>query len=139
MSTSRTALFTDGKEELGMGFGNAKVVLKKWDRGEYIIEELMTARTGLATGQFDAHPQFGNRDGRDCHVVIIVDHLVELASRALGIDEERGVEQEPCQLRTWTVTRSRTEVSWERHEGSGRCRRSIDFTSSPRPLTTGSI
>jgi len=71
--------------------------------------------------------------------LVVVDGLVKFAPGTFDIDEERGVEQQPCQLRSSTVTRSRTAANSARQRESTPCRRSIDFTSEPRPPKTGSI
>jgi len=139
MSTPGPALLADDNEQVRMGLGDVNVVVDHGNGCEDVVNKRQTADPRLTLGKLNTDPKLSDGDGSDGYVVVVVDGLVEFAPGTFDIDEERGVEQQPCQLRSSTVTRSRTAANSARQLESTLCRRSIDFTSEPRPPKTGSI
>ena len=63
---------------------------------------------------------------------------VEIDTTSLSIDQECGVEKKKTHVRSSISSSPRRSVSSFDHALSGRCFRSSDLTSAPRPLDTGS-
>jgi hypothetical protein len=139
MSTPGPTLVANDNEQVRMGLGDVNVVVDHGNGCEDVVKKRQTTDPRLALGKLNADPKVSDGDRGDGYVVVVVDGLVEFATGTFDIDEERGVEQQPCQLRSSTVTRSRTAANSARQRESTLCRRSIAFTSEPRPLKTGSI
>jgi hypothetical protein len=139
MSTPGPTLLADDNEQVRMGLGDVNVVVDHGNVCEDVVEKRQAPDPRLTPGKLNTDPKLSDGDGSDGYVVVGVDGLVELATGTFDIDEERGVEQQPCQLRSFTVTRSRPAAHSARQLESTLCRRSIAFTSEPRPLKTGSI
>ena len=89
-------------------------------------------------GQLDAHQKLRESDGGDSYLVIVVDGIVQRSSLPVGVDNERGVEEEPAQGPVSVSSSSRAEAMSPAKLRSGFCRRSTAFTSTPRPVLTGS-
>lgn len=90
--TTRRALSADMDQQFGVRLRDRLVVVDDRDRRQDIVEEGKTISLASARGQHDANPQLGHGDGRDRDLVIIVDGLRRACARAVGVDEERGVE-----------------------------------------------
>ena len=115
------------------------VIGEDGDGRDDVRHEPLPVSSGAARRHLHTDFQLGDRDGGDRHVIVVSDQFVELGAGSLGVDEECGVEEKPSQLRSSTSSRPRTEASSLLHFASGRCRRSIAFTSAPRPALSGWI
>jgi hypothetical protein len=89
-------------------------------------------------GQLDSDQKLGDSDRCKGNLVIVVDGMVQRCSLPVGVDKERGVEEEPAQSRVSISSSSRTEAMSRAKLRSGLCRCSTAFTSAPRPVLTGS-
>ena len=50
-------------------------------------------------GELDPHDEFGDGDRGDGHFVVVGDELFERRSRAVGVDQDGGVEEQSAQGR----------------------------------------
>jgi len=132
-------LSTDGDKQLRVRLGHADVVVNHRDCGENVVEKGRTNDSRPSFRQLDADSELSNGDRRDGDVVVVIERLVDFPSGPLDVDEKRGVEQKPSQLRSSMVNRSRSPANSVRQLESTLWRRSIAFTSEPRPLGIGSI
>jgi hypothetical protein len=138
MSTPGPALLPDKDKELRVGIGNIQVVVDHGNVRENVVKKLLPAHPRLASAQLDTDAKLRDSDGCHCHVIVVIDHVIERTADAFRVDEECCVQQQPRQLRSSTVMSSRTVVRSACHSESTPCRRSIVFTSEPRPLRMGS-
>jgi len=68
------------------------------DLGDFVDEVLTSCSMGIV-GELDAHEEFGDGDRGDCHLVVVGDEFLERRSRAVGVDQEGGVEEKSTQGR----------------------------------------
>src|ERR1035437_5046341 len=121
MSTPGPTLVANDSEQVRMGLGDVNVVVDDGNGCEDVVKKRQTTDPCLALGKLNSDPKLSDGDGGDGCVVVVVDGLVEFATGTFDIDEERGVEQQTCQLRSSTVTRSRTAAKSARHRESPPC------------------
>ena len=82
-----------------MRCGDFGVVVDDRDDLCDFVDELLTSCSMGIVGELDTHDEFGDGDRSNCHLVFVGDELLERRSRAVGVDQERGVEQESTQGR----------------------------------------
>lgn len=97
--STRGALAAHLDKQSRMSLSDSEVVGDHRDRGEHVLDKRCPRCTLLPCSEQSADPQLGDRDRRNGYVVHIGDHTVERVARAVGIDEERRVEQKPRQDR----------------------------------------
>ena len=139
MSTPGPALLADANEQVRMGLGDVNVVVDHGNGCEDVVNKRQTTDPRLALGTLNTDPKVSDGDRGTGYVVVVADGLVEFAIGTFDVDEKRRVGQQPCQPRSTTATRSRTVAKSARQRESTLCRRSIAFTSEPRPPKTGSM
>ena len=74
-----------------MGAGDTEVVRFDRDLSDDGFHEGTTTRLSARVGKLDPNKQLGGRYRRDNNVVLIADHLAELAGAPFGRNENRGV------------------------------------------------
>ena len=121
-----------------MRFCNISVVSEHRNGRDDVVDVCTSCSSAPARGKERTHAQLRNRDSCDRDIVIVIDYLIKFVARALGINEKRRIEQEPSHNRSSTSSRARTSSRSLAQVRSGRCRRSRDFTSAPRPRFIGS-
>ena len=121
-----------------MGGGNRLVVVDDRDDVDDVVHEGLPVGAVDVIGQVHSDQQLGDGDGGDRRVVVIGDQVIEGRSRAVSVDEEGGVEEEPAQGRCSISRSSRIEVTSREKAGSEWWRRRSAFTSAPLPACTGS-
>jgi hypothetical protein len=92
----------DGYEQLSVGGGDVEVIGQDLERRRDVIHERLALSALLPVSQLDPNQQLGHGDRRDGDVVVVGNELVKVVARPLGVDQERGVEQEPGQDRSST-------------------------------------
>jgi hypothetical protein len=97
VSAARPPLSMGRDQQLRMCSGHALVVGHRGDRFEHIVHECLALGSGSSRRQLDPDEQFGERDGGDHSVVVVVDQGVELGLGAFGVDEEGRVEEQATQ------------------------------------------
>jgi hypothetical protein len=103
-----------------MYFGDTRVVINHWNGGDYVVHKCRSTDLGVPVGEFDPNAKFGDGDGRDRHIIIVFDGLIECVAGTLGVDEERGIEEKACQGRSSTFKRSRSLAKSVAHFASTR-------------------
>jgi hypothetical protein len=139
MRSSRPTLAAHRDEQLCMGFCDVEVVVEDGDRRDHVVDEALPPHSRCPSRQLDADFQLGNRDRRDCNVVIVRDRVTRRVPGAFSVDEVRRVEKKSRQCRSSMVTSSRIASSSPRQDRSTACLRSIVFTSEPCPAVIGSM
>lgn len=100
VSSTRRALAAHLDEQPRMSLSDCDVVGDHWDCREHVLDERCPRSSLLPCSEQCTNPQLGDRDRRNGDVIRIGDHLIERVTRAVGVDEERRVEQEPSQDRS---------------------------------------
>lgn len=100
VSSTRRALAAHLDEQARMSLSDGNVVGDHWDGREHVLDERCPRSHLLPCSEQRTNPQLGDRDRRNRDVIRICDHLIERVTRAVGVDEERRVEQEPSQDRS---------------------------------------
>ena len=121
-----------------MGGGDRLVVVDDGDDVYDVVDEGLPVGAVEVIGEVDSDQQLGDGDGGDRGVVIIGDQVIEGRSRAVALDEEGGVEQEPAQGRCSISRSSRVEATSREKAGSRWWRRRSALTSTPLPAWAGS-
>jgi hypothetical protein len=138
VGSSGPALAAHEGEELGVGGGNHSVVVDDGDGVDDVVDEGLTLGPVGVIGEVDPDQELSDGDGGDRGVVIIGDQLVEGRSRAVGVDQEGGVEEESAQGRCSISRRSRADLMSRAKAGSRRWRCRSALISAPLPARTGS-
>jgi hypothetical protein len=138
VGSSWLALAAHEGEELGVGGGNRFVVVEDGDDVDDVVDEGLTVGPVGVIGEVGPDQELGDGDGGDRRVVIIGDHVVEGRTRAVGVDQEGGVEEESAQGRFSISRSSRAEVTSRAKAGSRRRRCRSALISAPLPACTGS-
>ncbi len=88
VSAAWAALAADGDEQLSMFDRHTAVVGDDGERLEDLLNVGLTGIPSPARSKPDPYEQLSEGDGRDSHVVVIIDCLVEVNAAALGINQE---------------------------------------------------
>jgi len=76
-----------------MGLGYVEVIVEDGDGGYDILDVVDSCGPISGLRQEGPDPKFGHGDCGDGDIVVILDDLVEIASRPFSIDQERRVEE----------------------------------------------
>ena len=104
---ARSSLVSDMNEELGVDLRDRTVVVENGDDRQDVVKEGEAGRSLLSLGHEHTDSQLGRGDGGDRHLVVVADSIVEVGRGAFRTDQERCVEEEPGQGRSWISTTDR--------------------------------
>jgi hypothetical protein len=85
-----------------------QVVVLDRDRREDVGDVALALRASAAVRKLDPDEELGGRYGRHRDVVCVVDCVVERAAAALGVDDDRGIDDQSFQLRSSTCNAARS-------------------------------
>jgi hypothetical protein len=129
------------REQRRVGLRDLGVVVLDRDRIENRRDEEFALAPRAAFREVDPEPQLGDRDRGDREVVIVADGGVERAAPSLGIDQDRGVEDQSRQgsvtVAGPTLSRS-SRRSWAQSASGGLALRA-SLTALPFPAVAGPI
>lgn len=80
-----------------MGLGHVEVIDLDRDRIENRRDEAFALLPPTPFRHLNTDPQLRNGDRRDCDIVAIGDRLVQRTPATLGVDQDRRIEDQPCQ------------------------------------------
>ncbi len=82
----RFALMPTEAEEIGMYDSHVHVVLEHRDRDQHVVDEGLSRLSPLAVGEQDSNLHLGHGDRSDRYVVVVLDDLLQLVTRPVGVD-----------------------------------------------------
>lgn len=126
-------------EERAVGVGHDEVVRLDRKGVEYRLDEPPPFLAATPPREVDPDPQLGDGDRGDGDVVVIADQLFQDAPAALGVDQDRGVEDQSRQGSVPGPTLSLRSRSSAAQSESGRFARSASFSALPVPPRAGPI
>jgi hypothetical protein len=120
--------------------GDVEVVALHRHRSQDRLDESRPSIPSPPLGQLNPDGQLGRRDRGDRDVVVIADQRVEpIETEPVGVDQDRGVEDQP---RQWSVdgpTLLRRARNSSAHSGSRPRSRNALFNARPVPPAAGPI
>lgn len=95
-------------EQAGVETSDLQVVYLDRDRREYVRHIPFAAAPAAAIGELDSDEELGCGDRRHRNVVVVCDHLVERRASALGLYEDRRIDDQSVQRRSSTRNSNET-------------------------------
>jgi hypothetical protein len=106
-------------QEYGVYLGYAKVIGLDRNGIENCGDEALALGPPAPFCQLNADPQLCHRDHRNGDVVAVTDRIGQCVAAALGIDQDRRVEDQPCQGSVTGSIPSRSSRSSSAQASSG--------------------
>jgi hypothetical protein len=121
-----------------MRFGNVEVVGLNRDGVENRRDESLTLiPPPPPLRQLNANFQLGHGNRRHRDIITIVDHLTQRIATALGVDQDRRIEDQSRQGSVTGSMPSRSSRSSSAQASSGRLARSASLSAFPVPPLAG--
>ena len=111
---------TDVYQQIRMRFGNIEVVGLDRDGLENCRHKILSFLSPASFRQLDADAQLRHGNRRDRDVIAIVDRFLQRVAAALGLDQDRGVEDQSRQGSVTGSMPSRSSRSSPAQASSGR-------------------
>ena len=93
MRSTRASLFTHGDEQFGMLFRHSAVVGNCGHPPEDLVDIGLPRVASPSRAKPGTDEQFSDGHSRDGNIVVIIDGIIQRDITALGINEERSVEE----------------------------------------------
>ncbi len=113
-------LTSGGRQQEGVRPGDRQVVVDDRDVGRDVVDEALPSVSVSCGRKLYADKKLGDGDRGNGDVVLVADGLIDRGPGAFEIDEEGGVEEEPCQGRRSISSSSRTDATSRANAASGR-------------------
>jgi hypothetical protein len=139
VGTARRACPTDVRQENGMCLGHVEVVGLDRDGIKNRCYEALALIPPAPLRQLNAHSQLRHGDRRDRDIITVVDGIAQRITPALGVDQDRRVEDQSRQGSVTGSMPSRSSRNSPAQASSGRLARSTSLSAFPVPPLAGPI
>jgi len=137
VGTARDTGSPNVRQQDSVGLGYREVIGLNRNRVEDRGDEALAPIPPTPFRQLNTNPQLCHGDGRDSDIVTVADHLVQYIAPALGVDQNRRVEDQSCQGSVTGSMLSRISRSSSAQASSGRLARSASMSAFPVPPPAG--